>query len=153
MAWLVKSYPLVQFALSNKVPTFVAISIAIAIAIAITIAIVIMSTAMPDQTALMREILDTVKALQQNQTQLAANVDAINGRVNILAGIKEVQDVAATKDIGLKKKNPNEELQGTQSQLPPIDSPSVPSSDSQMDVDTAMSHSKKSSVTSRIILT
>lgn len=52
----------------------------------------------PDQTVLLKEVLDAVRALQINQSQLVSNVDAINGRVNILAGIKEVADAAAVKD-------------------------------------------------------
>lgn len=48
-----------------------------------------------DQTALMKDVLEALKVLTANQTQLAANVDAINGRVNILAGIKEVEHTAA----------------------------------------------------------
>lgn len=42
----------------------------------------------------MKDVLEALKVLTANQTQLAANVDAINGRVNILAGIKEVEHVA-----------------------------------------------------------
>lgn len=47
-----------------------------------------------DQTTLMKDVLEALKVLTANQTQLAANVDAINGRVNILAGIKEVEHAA-----------------------------------------------------------
>ncbi|KFY64501.1 hypothetical protein V496_03229 [Pseudogymnoascus sp. VKM F-4515 (FW-2607)] len=47
-----------------------------------------------DQTALMKDVLEALKVLTANQTHLAANVDAINGRVNILAGIKEVEHAA-----------------------------------------------------------
>ncbi|RAL60185.1 hypothetical protein DID88_000807 [Monilinia fructigena] len=42
----------------------------------------------PDQTALMQEILNSIKNLQLNQAQLASNVDAITGRVNVLAVMK-----------------------------------------------------------------
>ena len=41
---------------------------------------------------LLQDILSSVKALQQENTQLSAAVDAINGRVNILAGVKQVKD-------------------------------------------------------------
>lgn len=57
-----------------------------------------------EHIALMKEVLDGLKVLQLNQTQLASNIDAINGRVNILAGIKEIED-AATID-GKKKNSP-----------------------------------------------
>ena len=50
-----------------------------------------------DQTALMMEILATLQKLQVDQTQLASNVDAISGRVNVLAGMKEVRELAAAQ--------------------------------------------------------
>ena len=43
----------------------------------------------------LQEILSSVKSLQQEHSQLASAVDAINGRVNTLAEIKEVHDQAA----------------------------------------------------------
>lgn len=45
-----------------------------------------------DPTAILQEILSSIRSLKQEQTQLTASVDAINGRVNTLAGIKQVQD-------------------------------------------------------------
>lgn len=49
-----------------------------------------------DQTALMKEILTALQTLQMNQVQLASNVDAISGRVNVLAGMKEVASLSDT---------------------------------------------------------
>ncbi|KAJ5043150.1 uncharacterized protein L3040_004531 [Drepanopeziza brunnea f. sp. 'multigermtubi'] len=50
----------------------------------------------PDPSALLlQEVLEAMKALQHSQTLLASNVDAISGRVNVLAGMKQVRDVAA----------------------------------------------------------
>lgn len=46
-----------------------------------------------DAAAILKEVLTTVKSLQLSQEQLASHVDAINGRVNILAGIKEVESI------------------------------------------------------------
>ena len=46
----------------------------------------------PDTAALLQEILDTLKSLKQDHTQLATAVDAIDGRVNILAGVKQARD-------------------------------------------------------------
>ncbi len=57
-----------------------------------------MTSTPADQSALLKEVLDAVRALQISQSQLASNVDSINGRVNILAGIKEVADATAVKD-------------------------------------------------------
>lgn len=47
-----------------------------------------------NENALLKEVLDAVKALQLNQTLLASNVDAISGRVNVLAGMKQVREAA-----------------------------------------------------------
>jgi hypothetical protein len=46
------------------------------------------------ESAMLLEILASLKSIQQNNAQLAAAVDAINGRVNILAGVKQMQDGA-----------------------------------------------------------
>ncbi|CAD6439631.1 a8ff98e7-32b0-4d01-89b9-984e4bf18870 [Sclerotinia trifoliorum] len=67
-----------------------------------------MSSSPPDQTALMQEILNSIKSLQLNQSQLASNVDAITGRVNVLAGMKEVRDVASTDSATIP--NPSEPI-------------------------------------------
>src|SRR3954451_22642761 len=53
-----------------------------------------MASSTPDQTAILKEVLEALKDLQVNQVQLASHVDAISGRVNVLAGMKEVRDVA-----------------------------------------------------------
>lgn len=45
---------------------------------------------------LLKEVLEAIKALQLSQTQLSSTVDAISGRVNVLAGMKEVLDAAAS---------------------------------------------------------
>ncbi|KAF7957556.1 hypothetical protein EAE96_003132 [Botrytis aclada] len=62
-----------------------------------------MSSPPPDQTALMQEILNSIKSLQLNQVQLSSNVDAITGRVNVLAGMKEVRDVASSDSATISK--------------------------------------------------
>ncbi len=46
--------------------------------------------------AVLREILDGLKALRTENSVLAASVDKINGRVNMLAGIKQLKDEAAS---------------------------------------------------------
>lgn len=46
----------------------------------------------PDTNTLLQEILSSLNSLKQDHSQLASSVDAINGRVNTLAGIKQVQD-------------------------------------------------------------
>lgn len=49
----------------------------------------------PDQTALLQDILSNLTALRQEQAQLAASVEAINARVNALAGPKQTHDGVA----------------------------------------------------------
>lgn len=111
----------------------------------------------------MKEILDTLRALQENQTRLASNVDAITGRVNILAGIKEVQDAASADRqenkgaITAAKSNIQEShhhIDVAESHIP--ESPSIVATDLSHDGKDAVVpalHSKKPSATSRIILT
>ncbi|KAK8167288.1 hypothetical protein BC567DRAFT_13147 [Phyllosticta citribraziliensis] len=47
-----------------------------------------------DPTTLLSEILSRLDAIQRDNVQLTSQVDAINGRVNTLAGIKDVKDKA-----------------------------------------------------------
>ncbi|KAF2742238.1 GTP cyclohydrolase II [Sporormia fimetaria CBS 119925] len=49
----------------------------------------------PASDPLLKEILETVRSLKQENSQLASALDAINGRVNMLAGVKQLQDDAA----------------------------------------------------------
>jgi hypothetical protein len=117
-----------------------------------------MASPAQDQTALMKEILESIKILQASQTQLASNVDAISGRVNILSGIKAVKDVAATEP-------PPTPLSKSTEHLSKLDNDShdhaVPESPSLPATEVTASgvnpseiiHSRSKSVTSRIILT
>lgn len=52
-------------------------------------------TPAPDTNALLQEILSSLKSLKQDHAQLASAVDTINGRVNTLAGVKQIQDGVA----------------------------------------------------------
>jgi len=52
----------------------------------------------------MKEVLEALKTLQLSQAQLASNVDAISGRVNVLAGMKEVRDVAGAESSTAPRK-------------------------------------------------
>jgi len=47
-------------------------------------------------TAVLAEILESIKSLKQEGSNLASAVDEINGRVNILAGVKQVREGAGT---------------------------------------------------------
>ncbi|KAF2086898.1 GTP cyclohydrolase II [Saccharata proteae CBS 121410] len=48
-----------------------------------------------DVSGLLTEILNEVKGLKSEHVQLSSAVDAINGRVNMLAGVKEINQLAA----------------------------------------------------------
>jgi hypothetical protein len=118
-----------------------------------------MASSTPDQSALLKEVLEALKALQLNQVQLASNVDAISGRVNVLAGMKEVRDVAAeSPPTPVKKIGPRssgEEHVHHDDNVP--ESPSLPATQVEGDgtsTPSSISHAKKPSTgTSRIILT
>lgn len=118
-----------------------------------------MSASPEDQSALMKEVLAALKTLQVNQAQLSSSVDAISGRVNVLAGMKEVHDVAKTTEptAAPKKVEPIPGLEGShaqdESKIP--ESPSLPAT--HVDGDTPLSEAARaktpSTGTSRIILT
>jgi hypothetical protein len=115
-----------------------------------------MSSSEPDQTALMKEVLEALKTLQVNQVQLVSNVDAISGRVNVLAGLKEVRDVAATaSDSPAKEAEPISSIPEPHPSGEAVpSSPSLPAT--QIDGGKSLSpssHARKPSSTSRIILT
>lgn len=114
-----------------------------------------MASSPTDQTALMKEVLEALKTLQMNQVQLASNVDAISGRVNVLAGMKEVRDAAESDSNKVPKKietipSVDESQHHDETRIP--ESPSLPAT--QLQGEGALSHARKPSVsTSRIILT
>lgn len=54
-----------------------------------------MSSESTTSDVVLKEILEGLKALRSENSVLAASVDKINGRVNMLAGIKQIKDEAA----------------------------------------------------------
>jgi hypothetical protein len=119
-----------------------------------------MASSIPtDQAAMMKEVLEALKTLQMNQVQLASNVDAIAGRVNVLAGMKEVREVAlppAVLSPPLQKAETNDGPDQDEHAVP--ESPSLPAttvdgSGSPSQISTLGHARKTSTVTSRIILT
>jgi len=54
-----------------------------------------MSTA-SSSDALLKDILEGMNALRKENSQLASALDLINGRVNMLAGVKQLQDEASS---------------------------------------------------------
>jgi hypothetical protein len=119
----------------------------------------IMSSSSADQTALMKEVLEAVKTLQVNQAQLSSSVDAISGRVNVLAGMKQVRDVANTTPVDASPKKVEPLRVIDESRLPADakipESPSLPATQMPEEASPSdISHARKASTsTSRIILT
>ena len=65
----------------------------------------------PDTNVLLQEILSSLKSLKQDHSQLAATVDGINGRVNTLAGVKQLQDGVARNTTTAPVPKPVPELE------------------------------------------
>ncbi|KAG9523272.1 uracil-regulated protein 1, partial [Aureobasidium melanogenum] len=94
--------------------------------------------------AILQEILASLKTIQQENTHLAAAVDAINGRVNILAGVKQVKDMTVDPTAVEHNKQPPADP------IPPALTENTPSSP---DLSAMSGSGRRSSVTSKIILT
>jgi hypothetical protein len=96
---------------------------------------------MSETTELLQKLLAAVSAIQHDQKALAAAVDAINGRVNALADVKQVKDAARPKTpVGTKVVVPPQSP-STEEQAPP----------SEVTLSGSTVHKKPT--TSRIILT
>lgn len=62
---------------------------------------------MASDSKVLEDILSSLKSLQQENATLAATVDAISGKVNVLAGVKQAQDgVNGSKDSPALKPRP-----------------------------------------------
>ncbi|CZT46452.1 probable bifunctional GTP cyclohydrolase II/3, 4-dihydroxy-2butanone-4-phosphate synthase [Rhynchosporium secalis] len=123
-----------------------------------------MSTPPSDQTGLLKEVLEAVKALTMNQTLLTSQVDAISGRVNVLSGLKEVRDAAEEESASkssVKRIEPQALHESPSSDDIVPQSPSLPATEigslaGPSSPSTALEHLRKPSTaggTSRIILT
>lgn len=105
----------------------------------------------PDTNALLQEILSSLKSLKQDHAQLASSVDTINGRVNTLAGIKQIQDGIA-HDASLPSPKMPPRAHGSRDSISSLDA---------QNKDASAEHSqpaspppgRRSSTTSKIILT
>jgi len=53
-----------------------------------------------DFAGLLGEILESVKQLRAENSELASAVDRINGRVNIIASVKEVKTRKIIRELG-----------------------------------------------------
>jgi len=110
-----------------------------------------MSGSADDSNALLQEILGTLKSLKQDHSQLASAVDAINGRVNVLAGVKQSHD-----GISHDASYPSPKVGASSPRVPPRSRDSVSSFDGKDPnghAHTASSPARSSALTSKIILT
>lgn len=111
-----------------------------------------------DQLALLNQIHSTLQSIQQDCRHLSAAVEIITGRVNILAGVKQVHDVAQDQNRVLNG-NAAYTPQGKQEQetskipTPNLGSPTLPASESVHEERPDRLPARKPSTTSRIILT
>lgn len=105
-----------------------------------------------DQTALLQELLGAIKTLQLNQSQLASNVDSINGRINVLAGVKEIKQNANVNGTTSQAPAPKQDLRPS-SPLQDEKIPDSPSLPAQIPTTAAGARKTSTSGTSRIILT
>lgn len=99
------------------------------------------------EATILSEILAGLKSLQQENTHLAAAVDAINGRVNILAGVKQVQD-GKIVDSAVSERNGKREVAPTTTPLLKDDSPTT-----ELPNTPVPDPSRRPSLSSKIILT
>jgi len=113
-----------------------------------------------DQTLLLQEVLKTLQRLEMDQGQLASNIDAISGRVNILSGIKEVKDAANGKRSEAKAATASASAADTHESHDHADPPESPSVTAVGDfrtgtpsTTTTLANLRNTAATSRIILT
>lgn len=105
-----------------------------------------------DVASVLSEILASVKSLQQNHTNLASAVDAINGRVNILAGVKQVHDSAAPASRFTSGATASSSVQQKENELPQA-TPAATHEPVASTLPSSEAAPRRSSTSSKIILT
>ena len=111
------------------------------------------------QVDMLAEILETVKSLQKEYQKLSSTVEAINGRVNVMAGIQHTQRAdPATSTPKLDAPTPVEVQEPhMESVVQPLESLRLPASVGNVDDEpqrsSLLSSTRRQSITSRIILT
>lgn len=117
-----------------------------------------MAESSAETTALLKSIVEDLKALKTANTQLAANVDGIAGRVNVLAGMKEVHDTAKQASDNASSSSVPQHREPSDNSADNVnipESPSMAPADIMTSIpsENAISNAKKPGSTSRIILT
>ena len=111
-----------------------------------------------DQSDLLKQILSTVKSIQEDYGHLPAAVEAIQGQVNVLAGIKQVQDAVGERHLAapgaaLHTATSLANHQATHSDQAATDRPNSSRTDDSESHHETPPPRKHSTTTSRIILT
>ncbi len=109
------------------------------------------------------EIRNALKSIQQEHRSLAATIDGINGRVNLLAGIKQVQDSAREEKGAVNRSAAaapeNFALRHDETEVGPPRPSALPAfldsnnEDKSQQEASSSTASRRTSTTSRIILT
>ncbi|KAJ9662971.1 putative GTP cyclohydrolase [Coniosporium apollinis] len=107
----------------------------------------------PDLSGLLNEILLGMKSLQRDNLQLSSAVDAINGRVNMLAGVKSVQDGAASDPTVMNGKSVVTNGEQESPSPKPADGVSATREQNNASPGTFEVQPRRTSVSSKIILT
>lgn len=107
----------------------------------------------PDLSRLLNEILVGMKSLQKDNLQLSSAVDAINGRVNMLAGVKSVQDGAASDPTVMNGKSAVTNGEQESPSPKPLDNVSAAREQNNASPGTFEVQPRRTSVSSKIILT
>ncbi|KAI9841913.1 MAG: hypothetical protein M1837_000299 [Sclerophora amabilis] len=117
-----------------------------------------------ERSPVLEEILSALKSIQVEHSQLASAVDAINGRVNMLAGVQQVRNAAIEADSASKARPTPSAASGSESKkdMPNIENRAgtpttpVPFGSNNQEIEKSQPSSplvRKPSTTSRIILT
>ena len=108
-------------------------------------------------SVVLEQIQATLASLKNDYSTLAASVDGINRRVNVLAEVKEIQDAAVVSGRSLDGSPPRGEGNTHTSQPPTADPVDALSADKQISSNTLSPlesiNPRRGSLTSRIILT
>ncbi|KAI4135408.1 MAG: hypothetical protein LQ347_000701 [Umbilicaria vellea] len=108
-----------------------------------------------DHLALLDQIHSTLQTIQQDYKHLSEAVETITGRVNILAGIKQVQDVTRDQNQVLNRHEAYipQGPETSQSLTRDPGSPNLPTLENVHEAHPHLLPARRSSTTSRIILT
>ena len=109
-----------------------------------------------DQHELMKQILSTVQSIREDYQHLSAAVECIRGQVNVLSGVKQVHDTAATNHLLSTPTGSTQPLTTEDERVARASSPGFGStgpSEARSDGEFLYERKNSATATSRIILT